>query len=215
MDACGHQARDMRHVGDHRRADAIRGRANAGEVDDARIGARPDHDHLRPVLVGQPIELVVVDPFVLRAHAVRHDFIELAREVQRMAVRQVAAVREVHPEHGVARFHDREIHRHVGLRARVRLHVGVLGAEQRLRARDGEALDHVHELAAAVVAAARIAFGVLVGEHRAGRFENRAADEVFRGDQLEAIALPVQFVAHGFGDVRIGVGQRPHVHSYR
>ena len=52
-----------------------------------------------------------------------------------MAVRQVAAVREVHAEHRVARLEQREVDRHVGLRARVRLHVGVLGAEQRLRAR--------------------------------------------------------------------------------
>ena len=47
-----------------------------------------------------------------------------------MAVRQVAAVREVHAEDRVARLEQREVDRHVRLRARVRLHVGVLGAEQ-------------------------------------------------------------------------------------
>ena len=57
------------------------------------------------------------------------------------------------------------------------------------------ALDDVDELAAAVVALARIAFGVLVGQHRAGRFEHRAADEVLGRDQLEAAVLPVQLVA--------------------
>ena len=91
-----------------------------------------------------------------------------------MAVREVPAVREVHPQHGVARLQQREIHRHVGLRARVRLHVGVLGAEQRLRAVDGQRFGDVDELAAAVVALARIAFGVLVRQHRAGGFEDGA-----------------------------------------
>ena len=69
-----------------------------------------------------------------------------------MPVRQVSAVREVHAEHRVARLQQREVDGHVRLRARVRLHVGVLGAEQLLRSRDRERLGHVHELAAAVVA---------------------------------------------------------------
>ena len=56
------------------------------------------------VLVGQAIELVVVDPLVVLADAVGHDGVELAGEVERMAVRQVAAVRQVHAEHRVARL---------------------------------------------------------------------------------------------------------------
>ena len=44
----------------------------------------------------------------------------------------------------------------------VRLHVRVLGAEQLLRAIDGEFLDDVDHLAAAVVAPAGIPLGVLV-----------------------------------------------------
>ena len=141
--------------------------ADAREVDDARVGARADHDHLRLVLVREPLELVVVDPLVVLADAVGDDRVELAGEVERVAVRQVAAVREVHAEHGVAGLEQREVHRHVRLRAGVRLHVGVLGAEQLLRARDGERLGDVDELAAAVVALARVSFGVLVGQDRA------------------------------------------------
>ena len=105
-------------------------RADALEVDHARIGARADHDHLRLVLVREPLELVVVDPLVVLPHAVGDDGVELAGEIQRMAVREVAAVRQVHPEHRVARLQQREVDRHVRLRAGVRLHVGVLGAEQ-------------------------------------------------------------------------------------
>ena len=89
-------------------------------------------------------QLVVVDPLVVLADAVGDDVEVLAREVERMAVRQVPAVGEVHAEDRVAGLERREEHRHVGLRARVRLHVGVLGAEERLGARDGERLDDVH-----------------------------------------------------------------------
>ena len=77
----------------------------------------------------------------------------------------------------------------------MRLHVGVLGAEQRLGAIDGELLDDVDELAAAVVAPARIALGVLVGQDRALRLEDGAADDVLGGDQLEIGLLAVGFGA--------------------
>ncbi len=73
--------------------------------------------------------------------------------------------REAHDR--VARLQQRVVDGRVRLRARVRLHVGVLGAEQRLGAVDRELLDHVDVLAAAVVALARVALGVLVRQHAA------------------------------------------------
>ena len=70
------------------------------------------------------------------------------------------------PEDRVAGLQRGEEHGLVGLRAGVRLHVGGLGVEQLLGALDRDLLDDVDELAAAVVALARIALGVLVGELR-------------------------------------------------
>ena len=194
MQADGDEAGDVGHVHDHRRADGGGDRGDPREVDHARIRARADHDHLRPVLVREPLELLVVDPLVLSAHAVRDDRVELAGEVQRVAVREVAAVREVHAEDRVAGLEDGQVDRHVGLCARMRLHVGVIGAEQRLGARDRERLGDVDEFAAAVVAFARVSLGVLVRQHRAGGFENRAADEVLGRDQLQALGLTSSLV---------------------
>ena len=99
----GHQAGDVRHVGHHRRADASGDFADAREIDDARVGAGAHHDHLRLVFVGEARQLVVVDALVVLADAVRDDRVELAREIQRMAVREMAAVREVHAQDRVAR----------------------------------------------------------------------------------------------------------------
>ena len=124
-----------------------------------------------------------------------------------MAVREMAAVGEIHAEHGVARLQQREVDRHVRLGARMRLDVGVIGAEQRFRAGDSRALGDVHELAAAVIALAGIALRVLVRHHRAGGFEDGAAHEILRGDQLEAAVLTMQFVADGVGDLGIGFGE--------
>ena len=80
---------------------------------------------------------------------------------------------KAHAEDRVAGLQRREEDRLVGLRARVRLHVGDLRVEQLLRAVDRELLGDVDEFAAAVVALARVAFGVLVGELRALRGQHR------------------------------------------
>ena len=97
----------------------------------------------------------------------------------------------------------------VRLRARVRLHVGVLGAEQRLGAVDRELLGDVDVLAAAVVALARVALGVLVGEDRALALEHRDRHEVLRGDHLERALLALELEREHLGDLRIDLRDRP------
>ena len=80
-------------------------------------------------------------------------------------------------------------------------------AEQLLRALDRQRLGDVDELTAAVVALARIAFGVLVRHHRAGGFQHGEADEVLGGDQLEALFLPLDLVTDGGGDFGVGLSR--------
>ena len=96
-----------------------------------------------------------------------------------MTVGEMAAVGEVHAEDGVAGLERGHIDGHVGLRAGVRLDVGVIGAEKFFGAIDGEMFGDVHEFAAAVIALAGIAFGVFVGEHRAHGFHDGFGDEIF------------------------------------
>ena len=149
---------------------------------------------------------VVVEQRVLLAHAVRVDLVQAAGDVELHAVREVAAVVELHAEDAVARLEEGVVDGVVGLRAGVRLHVGVLGAEQLLGAVDGQLLRDVDELAAAVVALARVALGVLVGQDRALAVEHRLRDEVLRRDHLERRLLPVQLVLDHLGDLGIDLG---------
>ena len=94
------------------------------------------------------------------------------------------------------------------MRAAVRLHVRVIGAEQFFRAIDGGLLDDIAPFTAAVVTLAGIALGVLVREHRARRFEHSFADKVFAGDQLKAVSLARDFVVNGVSDQGIDFGER-------
>ena len=98
-------------------------------------------------------------------------------------------------------------HRGVGLRAGVRLDVGVPGAEQGLDPVDRELLDHVNVLAAAVVALARVALGVLVGQHRTLRLHHGLGGVVLRGDHFQAVTLAGQLGVDLRGDLRIQRGQ--------
>ena len=112
-------------------------------------------------------------------------------------------MRQRHAEYRVARFEHRHVHAGIGLRTGVRLHVGVLGTEQRLDAIDGQLLGDVDELAAAVVALARVTLGVLVGEHRTLRLHDRRTGVVLGSDQLDVVFLSRKFLLHRNPDFRI------------
>ncbi len=88
------------------------------------------------------------------------------------------------------------------------LHVGVLRAKEFLGAVPRQLLHHVGKLAAAVVALAGIALGILVGEDRTHGFEHGLADKILRGDQFQAFVLAADFVIDGGGHLRIGFVER-------
>ena len=155
------------------------------------------------MLVGQALHLVVVDGAGLAGHAVEDDVVEPAREVDRGAVGQVTAMGEVHAEHGIAGLQRAEVDGHVGLGAGMGLDVGVLRSEEPLGALDGQVLGQVHEFAAAVVALAGIAFGVLVGQHAAHGLAHGRGGEVFGGDEFQAAHLAVALQGYGSGQFRI------------
>ncbi len=92
-------------------------------------------------------------------------------------------------------------------RAGVRLHVGEIAAEQLLGALDRQRLGDVDELAAAVIAPARITFGIFVGQHRALRLQHRARDDIFRGDQLDLVTLATEFQLDHVGDFGVALLQ--------
>jgi hypothetical protein len=90
----------------------------------------------------------------------------------------------------------------------VRLDVGETTSEKLRNPFNGQRFRHVNILAAAIVAPARQAFGIFVGEDRALRFQHRAADVVFGGDQLDIVALTAELEPQHVRQLRIGLGQR-------
>src|SRR6267142_3740826 len=129
------------------------------------------NDHFWFVLERQLFDFFVVDALVFFAHTVGDEFVHAAGKIQRMTVSQVAAVRKIHAKNGVSRLERRHVDGHVGGSAGVCLNVGVLRAEKFLGAIDGQLFDLVGVFAAAVVALAGVALGVLIRKDRAHGFE--------------------------------------------
>ncbi|MNP04139.1 hypothetical protein D3C76_960450 [compost metagenome] len=78
----------------------------------------------------------------------------------------------------------------------MRLDVGVIAIEQRLDPLDGQAFRHIDVFATAVVALARVTFGVLVGEYRVLDSHHQRAGVVLGSDQLDVVFLAALFVVN-------------------
>ena len=90
----------------------------------------------------------------------------------------------------------------------MRLHIGEAAAEQFGHPLDREPFGDIDILAAAVIALARQALGIFVGQHRALRLQHGAADDVLRRDQLDLVALAAELALDDLGDLGIGLRHR-------
>ena len=122
---------------------------------------------------------------------------------------------ETHAHDRIAGLHERCLGGVVGLGAGVGLHVDERSAEELLGALAGEVLHGVNRPAAAVIAPAGKAFGVLVGERAARCLEHRKADEVLAGYELDGVALAIELGRNGRCKFGVGVEQVVELHRAR
>ena len=141
--------------------------------------------------------------------------VETSGEVDFHAVGEMSAMIEGKTEHGVARLDERLVDGCIGLCAGVRLHVDVFGTKQALATLTGNGFDLVNLLAATIVAASRIAFGILVGQHGTLSLKHGTRHEVFGGDHLQAVLLSRQLSVEYLGDFGVCFGDRRVEHVVR
>ena len=175
----------MGDVGHEHRANFIGNRTEARKVDDARVGGVTADDHFRLCFAGNARDGLVIEELGCSVEVVLGDLVEGAREVHLQAVRKVPARLDRKRENRVAWFAHRHEDGGVRIRAAVRLNIRKLTAEELLRAIARQVFDTVVELAAAVVALAGIALGILVRKPRTDRVHDLGRDVVFTGDQFE------------------------------
>ena len=123
---------------------------------------------------------------------------------------QVAAVGQIHADDRVAGLEQRHIGGEVGLRAGMRLHIGIFCAKELLGAVDGDLLDDVGIFTAAVVAFAGVALGVFIGQNAAHGRDDGGRGDIFGRDQLDVLLLAMVFILHLGGDLRVELGEVLH-----
>ena len=205
------QAGNVGHVHHELGPDLVGYLPEPREVYCTGVGRCAGYDDLGSVLLGQALHLVVVNQLHLPVDAVGHEVVNLGGEADGGSVGQVAAVVQAHAHGCVAGTHGGEVRGHIGLGAAVGLNVCVLGPEELFGPVNGEALGHVHELAAAVVTPPRVTLCIFVGHNAALGFQDGPASVVLRCNKIDRGALAVNFVLNGPPYLRVLVHQRAHV----
>ena len=193
---------DMRHVDHQISADALRNFADALEIDDARIGGRARYDQLWLYLQRLLGEGIIVD-IAVRIDTVGDEVEIFAGHIHRRAVRQMPAMREIHAHDRIAGMDQRKINGHVRLCAGMRLDIGTFCAEQLLGALNGNLFNDIDILAAAIIALARIALRIFVGQYTAHGSHHGRGNEVFGGNQLNIALLAAKLLLHGLTNLRV------------
>ena len=136
----------------------------------------------------------------------------LSADIDGAAVGQMSAMGQVHAQHGIAGVEHGKIDGGVCLRAAMGLHVGMLGPKKQLGAVACQVFCHVHVLAAAIIPLGRIPLRVFVGQGRSHGLHHGGRNEVFRGNQLNVLALTLYLVRNRLEKFGVGFHHMPVVH---
>ena len=161
--ATGNQAGIVRHIDKEVCTDFIGDFTEFCPVDLQRVGRCTGHNHFRFMFKSQAFYFGIIENFVF-IQTISNGVVEFAGDVNACTVGQVAAVCQRHAQNGVARFQNRSVHGLVGLGAGVRLDIDIFCAEQLFSAVNRQLFDNINVFTAAVIAFARIAFSVFVGQ---------------------------------------------------
>ena len=195
---------NVRHIDHQHGAVAMGNLGKLFKINGARVGGCTGDQQLGTYLGNLLGKGGIINATILGRNAVRHKVVVFAAHIDRGTVGQVSALGKVHAHHGVAQIQQGKIDRQVGLCAGMGLHIGVFCPKESAGAVDGDLLNLVHKLAAAVIAVTGVALCVFVGQHTAHRRHNGRGNDVLAGDQLNVLALTGQLATHS--SAQFGVG---------
>ena len=85
----------------------------------------------------------------------------------------------------------------------MRLHIGILGTKERFDALQGYIFHLINNLASTIVAPARIAFCIFIGEHGAHGIHHLLTREILGSDQLQAFSLTLVLCFDQLKDLKV------------
>ena len=193
----------MRHVDPEDGTDFVRNGPHPLIIPFTGISGSTADDEFGFAFQRLALHLIIIDHARLLIQAVGHGMVQDAGRIDRRTVGEMPALGEVQAHEGVARTQASHGHCHVGLGAGMRLDVGPFRPVDLLDPVDGDLLDLVDHFAASVVALARVAFRVFVGQHGAHRLANVIAHVILGRDEFQAGRLPFPLPAYQFEDLKI------------
>src|SRR3990172_7850448 len=109
MNSGNHHSGDVCNVGHQNGAHGISNFFETLEVDDAAISAGARHDHLGMMLFCYPLNLLKIDPFCFTVYAVTDDLEIDARKIERMAMRKMPSLGQLHAHQCIPRLHNSHV----------------------------------------------------------------------------------------------------------
>ena len=205
-----HQTGDMGHIHHQVGTHLIGDLPEFRKINEPGIGAGTGNDELRLIFQSGFPHGLVVNGLGLIVQAIGDHMEILSGDIHRAAVGQMAAVVQIHAHDCVTGLDQRKKCRQIGVCAGVRLYVGIFAAKQFAGAFPGNVLRDIHGIAAAVIASAGIALGVLIGQAGAHCQHHRLADDILGRDQLDVAALPCKFLLNGCSHLGVKLGDIIH-----
>ena len=171
----------------------------------AAVSTRAGNDEFGLMRASFELEVIVIHATRFFVEVIAYSVEHQTGEINGRTMTEVTAVTEVKTHEGIAGFEASHEHRHVRLRAAVRLHIHILRVVELLQALAGDVLGDIDNLATAVVAVTGVTLGVLVGQHAAHRFQYLVADEVLARDQFNSFGLTLPLTADDVKNLNVSV----------
>ena len=188
------KARDVGHIHHEQGAIFLTNLGKTGEIDDARIGTGPGYNKLGFVLLAQGGDLVIIDASVGFFDPIMVDFVKLPGKIQVHSVGQMPPVGQVHGHDRITWLQRREIDGHVGGSAGMGLDIGEWGVKKFHGPVNSQLFGLIHIFTTAVIALARVAFRIFVGENGPLRRKDGRGGVIFRSDHFQPGLLAFAFV---------------------
>ncbi len=188
-EACGDEAGGVGHIYPEHGSHLVCYFAHACVIPFAGVCGRSADDELGLAFKGLALHFVIVDTAGFRIQAISYGMIENSRGVDGRSVGKVTAHGEVETHEGVAGFEDGHGDCHVGLGAGVRLDVCPAGTIYLFQPVDGQLFNLVYHHAPAIVAFARIPFGIFVRADRTHGLHYLVGNVILGCDEFESALL--------------------------
>ena len=182
--AFGDEAGGVGYISHYQRFNLICYGADAGIVPIAAIGRSATDDQFGFVLERLLLHVVIIYEAIFFLYAIEDGIVELAGEIDRGAVGEVATHAQIEAENGVSRLKAGKHDSRIRLSAAMGLDVSVFYPKYFFSPVDCELLTLVHNLTATIIPLAGVSFCVFIGHYIPHGLHDLLASKVFGCDEL-------------------------------